>query len=140
MANQDNPFLNFDFARIFSESGFPGADLDAMLASQKKNIEALVSAGQVVAEGYQAVAQRQSEIVRTAMGEAQAKVDAAKMPGTMNEQLAGQTELLKSGIEQVIRNLRESSELVQKSRTEALEILGRRVAEGLDELKKQSGS
>ena len=140
MANQDNPFLNFDFARIFSESGLPGADLDAMLASQKKNIEALVSAGQVVAEGYQAVAQRQSEIVRTAMGEAQAKVDAAKMPGTMNEQLAGQTELLKSGIEQVIRNLRESSELVQKSRTEALEILGRRVAEGLDELKKQSGS
>ena len=140
MNKPDNPFTDMDFSRFFVDPGDNAANFEALLASQKRNVEALVSAGQVVAEGYQAVARRQLESVQQAMNSAREGLGAAGTDGDVTAQLKRQSTLLQSGIEQAIRNLQESSALIHKSQTEALDILGRRVAEGIDEIKDRSGS
>lgn len=135
MAEMNNPFLNFDMQKMFKDAKMPGIDMEAILASQKKNFEALVSANQTVAEGYQAVAKRQVEITQASVQEAQAQLKALMESGASDDRVAKQTEIVKQAIEKAAQNMKELSDLIQKSQTEAFEILRRRVAESLDEIK-----
>ena len=41
MAKASNPFLDFDVTRMVGEFRLPGVDTEAMLAAQRRNIEAL---------------------------------------------------------------------------------------------------
>ena len=59
-----NPFLEMDVTKLMGEFKVPGVDLDKMADAQRKNVEALTSANQLAAEGFQAVARRQAEILR----------------------------------------------------------------------------
>ncbi len=74
MADQSNPFKMFDFQSMFNNAKIPGLDVEAILAAQKKNVEAMIGANQIVAEGYQAVAKRQAELAQTTFQETQARV------------------------------------------------------------------
>lgn len=135
MSDQANPFVNFDFQSLFSDAKLPGIDMEVFLATQKKNVEALVSANQAVVEGYQAVAKRQAEILQGNIQEAQARVGSLMSTDTPADRLANQAELVKAAIEQATTNMQELSDLVQKSQAEAQGILNRRMAEGMDEIK-----
>jgi phasin family protein len=135
MADQNNPFKNFDFQSLFANAKLPGFDMEGCLAAQKKNVEALVGANQAVAEGYQAVAKRQAEILQGTIQEAQARMNALMSSGTPEDQVAKQAEVVKAALEQATVNMQELSDLVQKSQAEAYDILNRRMAEGMDEIK-----
>src|SRR5690606_5818899 len=62
-----NPFFNVDFSKVLSDVQVPGVDIDAILASQRKNIEAVTAANQLAIEGMQAVLRRQAEILRQSL-------------------------------------------------------------------------
>lgn len=47
MADQKNPFQSFDLAKMMSEFKIPGVDWEAMMTSQRRNIEALTNANHV---------------------------------------------------------------------------------------------
>ncbi len=57
----------FDVTKIMGDFRVPGIDLEAAVASQRKNIEALTQANQLAVEGVQALMRRQVEITRQAM-------------------------------------------------------------------------
>ena len=135
VADQGSPFGTSDFSRIFTDAGIPGADIEAVLASHKRNVEALVSAGQVVAEGYQAAARRQMETLHSAAGAARSQFGPGAFDGDAMTHLERQATLLQSEMKQAIETLQESVKLVQKSQVEALDILGRRTSEGIDEIR-----
>src|SRR5690606_41992952 len=46
---------------------FPLFDADRVTAAQQRNLDALASASQIVVDGYKALAQRQSEMVRASV-------------------------------------------------------------------------
>ena len=140
MADQSNPFMNFDFSKILAEATAPGADMEALIAAQKKNTEALVSAGQVVAEGYQTVAKRHAEILQASLSDARTQMAAATADGQAGRTVERQADYLKGAFEQAARNMKEISDVVQKTQAEAFDILRRRVNEGLDEIKDQAKS
>ena len=48
MADQSNPFKMFDFQSMFNNAKIPGLDVEAILAAQKKNVEAVIGANQIV--------------------------------------------------------------------------------------------
>ena len=58
MASNPNPFLDFDVTRMMSDFRVPGFDTEALMAAQRRNIEALTKANQLAAEGMQAVMRR----------------------------------------------------------------------------------
>ena len=46
-----NSFLDTDFSKAFAGFTVPGFDAESLLASQRKNVEALTQANQLAAEG-----------------------------------------------------------------------------------------
>jgi phasin family protein len=62
------------------------------------------------------------------------------MGGTENpqERAARQAELLKSGYERAVGNMKEVADLIQKSNSEALALLNKRFAEAMDEIKQMA--
>lgn len=137
MAKQSsgNPFLDFDISKALGDFKVPGLDVDAILASQRKNIEAVTAANQLAIEGLQAVLRRQAEILRASVEESSNYVNQVVAAGTPEEKAAKQAELAKAAFEKALANARELAELVAKSNTEAAEILSKRVSESLDEVK-----
>src|SRR5262245_53538271 len=106
------PVWDVDFTKMLSEYKLPGIDLDAMLQAQRKNIEALTAANRTAAEGLQAFARRQSEILRQNMAELQSQLSSAVSSGAPEEKLAKQAELAKSAFEKAIKDMKELSELL----------------------------
>jgi phasin family protein len=124
-----------DFSKFTEQFKVPAVDTEALLDSQRKNIEAFNVANRIAFEGAQAVTQRQVEILRQAMEESAAAVKQFTAAGKPEDKLAEQAELLKHTYEQSIANFRELAEMGAKSNGEAVEVLNNRVTEGLEELK-----
>ncbi|MFZ4789611.1 MAG: phasin family protein [Candidatus Competibacteraceae bacterium] len=143
--NPFNPFTNVDFSKfdlskfditkMLGDVKIPGFDMDAIMAAQRKNIEALTAANQTAVQGMQAVAQRQAEILSQAMNEVSLIAQQLSGSGNPQELTAKQTELARKGFEQALANARELAELVSKSNTDAFAIINKRVTESLQELK-----
>jgi phasin family protein len=133
--NGKNPFLDFDVTKVMSEFRVPSVDVDAVVASQRKNIEALTQANQLAVEGVQAVARRQVEIARQAMEEFSAMIRDLAQPVSPEDRIAKQAEFSKLALEKGLTNARELTEMVAKANTEAFNVINKRLTESLDEVR-----
>lgn len=143
MADKDFPFMsmdfgklmNFDPTKVMQDFKLPGFDLEKLLTAQRKNLEALTAANRLAAEGYQAVAKRQTEIVKEGMQEMVAGMKGMMTGGSPEANAGKQAEFARQAFEKALANARELAELVAKSNSEALDVINKRVAESLEELK-----
>ncbi|MBI3515672.1 MAG: phasin family protein [Proteobacteria bacterium] len=135
MAVNRNPFLEMDVTKMLGEFKLPGVDLEKIASAQRKNVEALTSANQLAAEGFQAVARRQAEILRQTLEEAGKSMRDLMEQSAPEDRMVKQAELAKSAFETALSNMRELAEMVTKANTEAFDVINRRVTESLDELK-----
>ncbi len=137
------PFGEFDFAKMFEmpkqlgDFKFAPVDMEGVVATQRKNVEALAQANQLAVESMQAIARRQGEIFRAMMEEASSAMREVMAAGSPEEKAAKQTEIVKDAFQRAVGNMRELAELVAKSQTEAMDVVQKRVADSLDELKAQ---
>lgn len=140
MATQ-SPFNDFDVSKFFNPSKFfsefkvNGFDFEAVLAGQRRNIEAFTAANQAALDGFQSLAKRQAEMVRQSVDEANKAVKELFAAGSPEEKASRQAELTKAAYERAVANTRELAELVARSQTQAIDVINKRVAEGLDEVK-----
>ncbi len=109
--------------------------LDNLLATYRRNIEAVTQANKVALEGAQALARRQMEIVQQTMREISASVQAATEPGTAQERAAKQTERLKQAYAQALDEARELRDMIEKANAESMNVLNARFLQALDEIK-----
>ncbi len=119
----------------FKEFNAPGIDVQALVAFQQRNLEALANANRTAFEGAQAMMARQAEILREALEEMRGAVEAMAAQKQPEDVVAQQTEMIKQSFEKTVANMRELSEMMAKSNTQAVDGLNKRIAEGLDELK-----
>jgi phasin family protein len=129
------PFAETDFTKIFSEFRIPGFDTEALMAAQRRNIEAVTTANQLAIEGIQAIMRRQTEILRQMVEESSSSLRELVSTGAPEKKIAQQTDIVKASFEKTLANLRELTEMIAKSNTEAADILAKRVGESLTELK-----
>ncbi|MBK1671458.1 hypothetical protein CKO28_26010 [Rhodovibrio sodomensis] len=142
MANKTgNPFMDQSLTEVFDPQKYmdqfqmPGLDNKDLMEAHRKNIEALAEANRVVFEGAQAMARQQTEIVCKAMDGAAQAMQQAQQAGSNEEIVAKQTELSKSAVDNALKHARELAETGAKSQNDALELLNKRVAENLDEMR-----
>ena len=141
-------FTKFDFTKIQADFGkwfgdyskaFANGkgffDIDGVVAAQKKNFEVLTAANQVAFEGVKAVAQRQAEIARKAVEDFSKVAKELAEPTSAEEKLVKQAEITKAGFEQAVSNLREITDLVQKSGEEVADLTQGRFVAQIDEVK-----
>jgi len=151
MAKTTNPFLNFDmtqmladfdpkkmadeFTKVMGQYNLPSVDVESVLKSQQKNVEALTVANRTAMEGFQAVASRQSEILKETLDETQSALEKFASSSTPQDAAAKQAELVKEAFEKALSNMRELAELVTKSNNEAASAINDRISESLEEIK-----
>lgn len=128
-------FSNFDATKMMSDLRLPGVDMVALLATQRKNIEALTAANQMAVQGMQAVAKRQSEILAQTMAEISTAAQQIASAGNPQEMTAKQAELIKQAFEKAVANMRELAEMINQTNTQAFEVINKRVSESLEELR-----
>ena len=127
-------FFDFDVTKLMADFRFRPLDVEALIASQRRNIEALSQANQVAVEGMQAVAKRQIEIARQAIEDATTLLRDLAQPASTEDRIAKNTEYAKRLLEKSVNNGREITMLATKAGTEAADVLRKRASEGFDEI------
>jgi phasin family protein len=125
-----------DVTRLFGEMRFPTAlpDTNTLLVAHRRNMDALSQANRMALEGAQAVAKRHMEIMQQTMTELTDQVRELAGAHTPQAKAARQAELLKRSYEHAVNNMRELSDLIQRSNGEALALLDHRFREAMDEV------
>ncbi len=128
-------FFDFDVVKMMGDFRFQPFDVEAMMACQRRNIEALSQANQLTVEAVQAVARRQIEIARQTLEDMSALLRDLAQPVSPEDRISKNTEYAKQMLEKSVSNGREIALLATKAGTEAADVLRKRACEGLDELR-----
>ena len=123
------------FNKVVSDYKIPGVDMSAIVELQRKNVEALTSANRQAIEGLQAVANRQSQILKETMDEAVTALKDLSSAGGPKEATTKQAELLSKSFEKALTNMRELAEMAAKSNTDAFNVIQQRIHESVNEIK-----
>ena len=135
MANDKFPFA-FDAEKVkemFSGVKLPGVDADAVLATQKKNMDALIEANQVVVAGYQDIFKRQVALFEAAFTDAKGKLSDTKGQALTADQATQNVDAMKVTFEKAAADIKELAELAQKANVGAFEIVKARAEEAVAE-------
>jgi phasin family protein len=124
-----------DLANRMKMLEVPGIDVEAMMATQRKNIEALADASRSALDGARAVGKRQAEILQATMTETAHSLDLLAKAGSPRDMAAKQVELMKDGFDKALQNMRELAEMVTKAQAAAVDAISDRVVKSLSELK-----
>ncbi|MCH8168525.1 MAG: phasin family protein [Proteobacteria bacterium] len=141
MAAQNFPFafpLTFDadkLTEMFGAAKLPGVDTDAVMAAQKKNVEALIEANQVVIAGYQDLYKRQVALFEAAVAETKDKLSQPQGQPLSADQASQSVEAMKTAFEKAAADVKELAEVAQKANTGAFEIVKARAEEAAAEFK-----
>ena len=123
------------FTAAFGEMKMPNApDVDALMATHRRNLEVLAEANRLAMEGAQAMLKRQAELAQQAMGaftEGLQQLATAEAP---NAKAARQAKLMKEAYERTVRNAKEMADLISRANSEALNLLNRRIGEAMEEV------
>ncbi len=126
-----------EMTRRFTEMRFPTMipDSSALLAAHRRNMEVLSNANRLALEGAQAVARRHMEIMQQTMTELSEHMRELAVPETPQAKAARQADLVRKSYERAVANIRDLSDLIQRSNGEALSVLSERFKEAMDEVK-----
>lgn len=139
--NAENPFFSQDaFSKLFEKFEMKGFDIPAfkfedIFAAQQKNFEAISAANKAAAEGIQAAFAKQAEALNKFATESNDIIAEMTKAGEPQEKIAKQAEITKEAVEKSIATMREITDLVAASHSEALDILNSRLNAQLDEFK-----
>jgi phasin family protein len=124
-----------DMLRKFgTDLGLPKLNVDELLQTQKKNIDALGQSAKVAAQGAQSVAQKQREVLEAGLREA-ATLAREYKPLKIQENLALQTEFARKVFDIAVKGAQDSASTARQSTTDAVKIIQDRVKESFEEFR-----
>ena len=134
MTNETQSYI--DMLRNFGSSfGLPQVDIEKLLETNRKNLEALGESAKVAAGGAQSVAQKQREVLEAGLREATALAREYHPIGNAQEILTKQTEFVKKVFDITVQGARESVELSKQSTGDAVKIIQERMKASLEEIR-----
>ena len=134
MANETTSYVDM-LRRFGSDLGLPRVNVDKLIESHKKNIDALSQSATVAAQGAQSVAQKQREIFEAGLQEATKLAQGYQPLGKLQDNLALQTEFAKKVFEIAVKGAQESATTARQSTGEAVKIIQDRLKESFDEMR-----
>ena len=130
------PFV--DITKIMEQFKLPGLDVTAIVEARRKDIEALTQANNIAFEGLQSLAQKQAEILRETMEEAQSAMQ-RMAAGTPLENATKQGELVQQAFQKALANMQALAEMAGKSQADAFNVISKRVQQNIQESKVRKG-
>lgn len=136
MASKNQPYG--DYAKMFGDFKFPAVDYNAFISSQRKNADVATRNLKLVTESAQAIARRQSEMLKSGVEEAikaSREMWADKTPAGA---ASIQSEATRNYWEKSLNYVRELAEFTSKTTIEIMDSINDRVVESIDEMSKMS--
>ena len=135
-------YPEWDFAKMwgdfkmpeFADFKMPEINVDALIETQQKNIEALNLANKAAVEGWQAFAKKQAELWQEAFEETGTMAKDMATTAEPTDKLAMQAAFAKTALESSVSNAREAQAMASKTANKAIDIVYKRFAESLDEV------
>ena len=127
-----NPFGNLD--ELLKQFKVPGVDVNAIIESRRKDMDAVIAANQATAAAMQQVAKKQTEILAQALQAAQDNaLKLAKGVGGVIDPMK-QAELTRKAYEKALADIKEVGEIAQKAQTTAMTGITARAQQSAQEL------
>ena len=130
-----NPFTDFDFSKFSSEFKLPVVNVETVVETARKNFATLTSVNTAAVESMKAIAQRQGDMIRTALEDFSKHGSEVLAAATVEEKAAKQIDFVKKTYESAVANSKELADLYSKGHTDTLKALSERVAELTEEVK-----
>jgi phasin family protein len=131
----DQASYYIDMLRKFgNDLRLPKVDVDRLLESHKKNIDALSQSATVAAQGAKSVAEKQHEVFEAGLQEATKLARGLQPLGKVQENLALQTEFAKKVFEIALKGAQDGAAAARQSSGEAAKIIQDRLKESFSEL------
>jgi phasin family protein len=121
--------------RFMSGLKVPGVDMDALVATQRDNLEALNAANQAAFNGLKQASEWQMRILQETMHEMTTAMNGLAKVTTPQQLIEAETDLARKTFETVIRQMRELAEIVNSANEEATHAIARRIPETLEEIR-----
>jgi phasin family protein len=134
VADFDPSKFTAEFTKMTKDMNIPTVDVDAVVKTQQKNIEALTAANKSATESVKALAQRQTEIIQESIKQTQAAIDSLTKSKTPQDAAEKQVDFVKTAFESAFTNMRELADFVATTNKENMEKFNSRVAESFDEM------
>lgn len=135
----NNPFSQFfsqnDFSKTFEQYQAIPFEMNDLMETQRKNLQAFTEAQKMAVENLQAVAQRQTQIVSQIIEDNSIIAKELMSEGSPEQKLAKNAELFKKLYDKTARNMQELSDMVSKSGAETGQLLNKRVSASMGEIK-----
>ena len=109
-----NPFADFDFSKISGEFKLPTMNVETFVETARKNFATMTSLNTAAVEQMKTIAQRQGDMVRTAMEDFSKHGSEVLAAATVEEKAAKQIDFMKKTYESAITNSKELADLYTK--------------------------
>ena len=139
MATKNEPAMDMtnafgDLTKMIEQFKLPGVDTAEIVAARRKDVEALVQANQVAYEGMQALANKQAEMLKTAMQDIQSAVKGAAAGVGVGDP-GKQGELARKAYEKVLGDMQDLAGIARKSQADAMASITQRGTQHLQEVR-----
>ncbi|HNO12718.1 MAG: TIGR01841 family phasin [Candidatus Accumulibacter phosphatis] len=113
----------------------PGVNMDAVVAIQRENLEALSASNRAALAGMKAVGEWQVKILQETMQGLTTAISNLTKGGSPQEIAAAEAELARKAFETAVGEMRELAEIVGKANQQASEAIAKRIPASLNEIK-----
>ena len=125
-----------DMLRGFASNiGLPQVDVEKLIETNRKNIEALAASATFAAGAAQSLAQKQRQVLEASLREAQALARDLKPLGSAQENLAKQTEFARKVFDISLQGAREAAQTSKQSAAVQVKIVQERMKASLEEIR-----
>lgn len=121
------------YTSMIKQFRLPGLDLSAVLESRRKDIEALLAANSTALTGMQALGQKQADILRAAMADAQSLIVQRTAADAKASGSAG--EVVQQSLRKAVTNMQDLADTLYKTQADCFAAISKRVTENVEELK-----
>jgi len=130
-----NPFSDFDFSKFAGEFKLPMVNVESIVETNRKNLAAMTTLSTSAVESMKAIAQRQGDMIRSAMEDMSKHGSDVLSAATVEEKASKQIDFVKKSYDVALANAKELGELYTKSQSEAVTAISERIAELTEEVK-----
>ena len=124
-----------EMTKIMAKVNIPGVDMDALVATQRDNMEALTAANRAAAEGLKAMAEWEVKVLKGAMEEVSKAAGELSKVRSTQDAVTEQAEVAKHAFQTSVSNLRELADIVSHANQAMSRAITERVPDSLDEIK-----
>jgi phasin family protein len=129
-ASMANPFG--DLYKLVEQFKVPGVDMDAIVESRRKDMDALIATNQATLDSMQLLGKKQAEILTQAL---QSVKDNAQTVVKSGADPAKQAELARKAYEKAVAQMTELSDMARKAQADAMAGITARAQQSVQELK-----